>query len=74
MNNMPVVTNEVKLMLGLRRSTPSAPAAPGRFGAKDINDLNWNNLLRLTPAQNADGVPQNVPPILPGKNYLPEKS
>ncbi len=45
--NMPIVTNEVKLMLGLTTTDANAtapPAAPGRFGAKDVNDLNWNNL------------------------------
>ena len=46
MENMPVVTNEVKMMLGLGESNPATSAAqPGRFGAKDINDLTWNNLM-----------------------------
>ena len=46
MNNMPVVTNEVKSMLGLAdQSAPPNATEPGRFGAKDINDLSWNNLL-----------------------------
>src|SRR5687768_15970507 len=37
MNNMPVVTNEVKLMLNLPDANATPPAEPGRFGAKDIN-------------------------------------
>jgi len=42
--NMDAVTNEVKLMLD-----PSATAAeiegPVKFGAKDVSDLTWKNLL-----------------------------
>ncbi len=36
---MPVVTNEVKMMLGLAEANSATPTTPGRFGAKDINDL-----------------------------------
>src|SRR6185295_3999063 len=43
--NMPVVTREVKSMLGLSATESTAPAEPGRFGAKDITDLSWNLLL-----------------------------
>ncbi|HRG09799.1 MAG TPA: 4Fe-4S dicluster domain-containing protein [Cyclobacteriaceae bacterium] len=41
--NMPVVTREVKSMLGLETSTTAGE--PGRFGAKDVNDLAWTNLM-----------------------------
>jgi len=45
-NNMPVVTREVKSMLGLGTAdATTTPSEPGRFGAKDIQDLNWNNLM-----------------------------
>ncbi len=45
--NMDSVTNEVKLMLGMPVEADAAapPAEVGRFGAKDVNDLNWKNLM-----------------------------
>jgi hypothetical protein len=42
MTNMPVVTHEVKSMLGIADAVAteaSTAAEPGRFGAKDVNDL-----------------------------------
>ncbi|MFM7195858.1 MAG: Fe-S oxidoreductase, partial [Bacteroidota bacterium] len=44
LDNMPVVTAEVKSMLGLAPA-PAPAEAPGRFGARDINDLSRVNLL-----------------------------
>ena len=41
MDNMPEVTNEVNMMLGLTpEQANEAPAEIARFGAKDVNDLN----------------------------------
>jgi hypothetical protein len=40
MKNMPEVTNEVNMMLGIATETSQEPPAEiGRFGAKDVNDL-----------------------------------
>ena len=41
--NMQSVTNEVKAMLD--PSFTPEPAEAGRFGAKDVNDLSWVNLM-----------------------------
>ncbi len=41
--NMQSVTNEVKAMLD--PSFVPAETAPGKFGAKDVNDLSWVNLM-----------------------------
>jgi len=41
--NMQSVTNEVKAMLDPSFTPPEAEA--GRFGAKDVNDLSWVNLM-----------------------------
>ncbi|HRB79617.1 MAG TPA: Fe-S oxidoreductase, partial [Niabella sp.] len=44
MENMPAVQNEV-LYAMQPEMAPSEAAAPVRFGAKDISDLSWKNLL-----------------------------
>ena len=46
--NMQSVTNEVKLMLDPNAdpyASPTADAVPSRFGAKDVTDLTWKNLM-----------------------------
>lgn len=72
-NNMPVVTNEVKSMLGLSTNTPSAPAEPGRFGAKDINDLSWNNLMAAYSCTECGRCTAECPANLTGKKLSPRK-
>ena len=74
LNNMPVVTNEVKSMLGLadvNATTP--PAEPGRFGAKDINDLSWNNLLAAYSCTECGRCTSECPANLTGKKLSPRK-
>jgi heterodisulfide reductase subunit C len=71
-NNMPVVTNEVKSMLGLSEATPPA-AEPGRFGAKDINDLSWNNLMAAYACTECGRCTAECPANLTGKKLSPRK-
>jgi ferredoxin len=71
-NNMPVVTNEVKSMLGLAPA-PTAPAEPGRFGAKDINDLAWNNLMAAYSCTECGRCTSECPANLTGKKLSPRK-
>lgn len=71
-NNMPVVTNEVKSMLGLAPA-PTTPAEPGRFGAKDINDLGWNNLLAAYSCTECGRCTSECPANLTGKKLSPRK-
>jgi ferredoxin len=73
MNNMPVVTNEVKSMLGLSEATPAPPAEPGRFGAKDINDLSWNNLLAAYSCTECGRCTSECPANITGKKLSPRK-
>jgi heterodisulfide reductase subunit C len=73
MNNMPVVTNEVKSMLGLATELPAAPTEPGRFGAKDINDLPWNNLLAAYSCTECGRCTAECPANLTGKKLSPRK-
>lgn len=70
-NNMPVVTNEVKSMLGL----PSEVVAsePGRFGAKDVNDLSWTNLLAAYSCTECGRCTAECPANITGKKLSPRK-
>jgi ferredoxin len=72
MNIMPVVTNEVKLMLGITTENPPQ-SAPGRFGAKDINDLPWNNLLAAYSCTECGRCTSECPANLTGKKLSPRK-
>lgn len=72
MNNMPVVTNEVKSMLGLEGAI-AASGEPGRFGAKDINDLTWNNLLAAYSCTECGRCTAECPANLTGKKLSPRK-
>jgi ferredoxin len=71
--NMPVVTHEVKTMLGLAEATTAAPPAPGRFGAKDINDLSWNNLLAAYACTECGRCTSECPANITGKKLSPRK-
>lgn len=73
LNNMPVVTNEVKIMLGLGDAAASPPAEPGRFGAKDVHDLNWNNLLAAYTCTECGRCTSECPANLTGKKLSPRK-
>ena len=71
-NNMPVVTREVKSILGL--DTVAAPVGePSRFGAKDINDLSWNNLMAAYSCTECGRCTSECPANLTGKKLSPRK-
>jgi len=71
--NMPVVTNEVKSMLGLAAGATQSPTTPGRFGAKDVNDLNWNNLLAAYSCTECGRCTSECPANITGKKLSPRK-
>lgn len=73
MKNMPVVTNEVKVMLGLPDANTTSTTEPGRFGAKDINDLDWNNLLAAYSCTECGRCTAECPANLTGKKLSPRK-
>jgi len=73
MENMPVVTNEVKMMLGLGEAPPQPPSATGRFGAKDFNDLSWNNLLAAYSCTECGRCTSECPANITGKKLSPRK-
>jgi len=72
-NNMPVVTREVRSMLGLEAAAPQAPSEPGRFGAKDINDLQWNSLMAAYSCTECGRCTSECPANLSGKKLSPRK-
>jgi heterodisulfide reductase subunit C len=72
--NMPVVTNEVNMMLGLPTETPSdAPAEVGRFGAKDVNDLSWVNIMNAYSCTECGRCTSSCPANITGKKLSPRK-
>lgn len=74
MTNMPVVTNEVKSMLGLAdANTPANVTEPGRFGAKDVNDLAWNNLMAAYSCTECGRCTEQCPANITGKKLSPRK-
>jgi heterodisulfide reductase subunit C len=75
--NMPVVTREVKSMLGLPAETPefadSNIEEPARFGAKDVNDLNWKNLMDAYTCTECGRCTEQCPANKTGKLLSPRK-
>lgn len=74
MENMPVVTNEVRIMLGVATADNSAPPSePGRFGARDVNDLTRNNLLAAYTCTECGRCTAECPANITGKSLSPRK-
>ncbi|WP_026955156.1 4Fe-4S dicluster domain-containing protein [Algoriphagus vanfongensis] len=74
MANMPEVTNEVNMMLGIPSETSTDPPAEiGRFGAKDINDLSWVNVLNAYSCTECGRCTAECPANLTGKQLSPRK-
>lgn len=75
MKNMPEVTNEVNMMLGIptegNQDTP--PAEIGRFGAKDINDLTWVNVMNAYSCTECGRCTSECPANITGKKLSPRK-
>ncbi|MFM7857864.1 MAG: 4Fe-4S dicluster domain-containing protein [Flammeovirgaceae bacterium] len=72
-NNMPVVTKEVKTMLGLPIEATETPAEPGRFGAKDINDLTQTQLIAAYSCTECGRCTSECPANQTGKKLSPRK-
>ncbi|MFM8913987.1 MAG: 4Fe-4S dicluster domain-containing protein [Flammeovirgaceae bacterium] len=72
-NNMPVVTKEVKTMLGVPVEGIETPAEPGRFGAKDINDLTQTQLIAAYSCTECGRCTSECPANQTGKKLSPRK-
>lgn len=74
MKNMPEITREVNLMLGLPQEVgDDAGAVPERFGARDVNDLSWKNLLDAYSCTECGRCTSACPASLTGKKLSPRK-
>lgn len=71
--NMPEVTQEVNMMLGIAADSGAAPAEIGRFGAKDINDLSWINVLNAYSCTECGRCTAECPANQTGKKLSPRK-
>ena len=73
-SNMETVTNEVKIAMGLTEE-PEAGAADeiGTFGAKDVKDLTWKNLMDAYTCTECGRCTAVCPANITGKKLSPRK-
>lgn len=72
MKNMPAVQNEVRYAMQPETAPADAPP-PDRFGAKDIFDLSWKNLLDAYSCTECGRCTVACPANLTGKLLSPRK-
>jgi heterodisulfide reductase subunit C len=74
MENMPEIMHEVKSMLGMEvESTPSSEGEIPEFGAKDVFDLSWKNLLNAYTCTECGRCTAVCPANITGKKLSPRK-
>ena len=75
LTNMESVMNEVKLMMDPSAVPPPADpnAAPQRFGAKDVKDLTWKQLMDAYSCTECGRCTSSCPANLTGKILSPRK-
>lgn len=74
MTNMNEITSEVKMMLGMQVEGDNTPPPEGmRFGAKDVNDLTWKNLMDAYSCTECGRCTSECPANLTGKKLSPRK-
>jgi len=73
--NMDSVTKEVKIMLGLQPVDQEASPSEeiGRFGAKDVNDLSWKNIMDAFTCTECGRCTAECPANQTGKKLSPRK-
>lgn len=74
--NMESVTNEVKMMLDPNSdpyAVPTETSTPDRFGAKDIQDLNWVQLMNAYSCTECGRCTSQCPANQTGKLLSPRK-
>ena len=75
MKNMPEIQNEVLYMMQPELAPPAtdAPQAPQKFGAKDVADLSWKNLLDAYSCTECGRCTAACPANITGKKLSPRK-
>ena len=77
-DNLQSVTNEVKMMMDPNADPYATPvldhnATPAKFGASDIQDLNWVQLLNAYTCTECGRCTSSCPANLTGKKLSPRK-
>jgi heterodisulfide reductase subunit C len=73
MANMPEITKEVQIMLGMPAPETENTVVPERFGAKDITDLTWKNLMDAYSCTECGRCTSACPANITGKALSPRK-
>ena len=77
LDNLESVTNEVKLMMDPTADPYAAPAnpeaVPAKFGASDVQDLNWVQLLNAYTCTECGRCTSACPANITGKKLSPRK-
>ncbi|HPI55447.1 MAG TPA: (Fe-S)-binding protein, partial [Chitinophagaceae bacterium] len=73
MSNMPAIQQEVLYMMQPELAPSDATAAPVSFGAKDIFDLNWKNLMDAYSCTECGRCTSACPANQTGKKLSPRK-
>lgn len=71
--NMPEITREIKLMMNPSATSEPAPAEPVKFGAKDVFDLSWKNLMDAYSCTECGRCTAACPANQTGKKLSPRK-
>ncbi|MEZ4855879.1 MAG: 4Fe-4S dicluster domain-containing protein [Gelidibacter sp.] len=76
-NNLESVTNEVKMMMDPNvdpfAAQPESTEAPAKFGASDVQDLSWVNLLNAYTCTECGRCTSECPANQTGKKLSPRK-
>ncbi len=70
--NMKEIQNEVLYMMEPEKA-PTDPGEPQRFGAKDVTDLSWKNLLDAYSCTECGRCTDSCPANMTGKKLSPRK-
>ncbi|MEN8123186.1 MAG: (Fe-S)-binding protein [Bacteroidota bacterium] len=72
-NNMESVTNEVKIAMGIIEEDAASEEEIATFGAKDVRDLSWKNLMDAYTCTECGRCTAVCPANLTGKKLSPRK-
>ncbi|MFN8339157.1 MAG: (Fe-S)-binding protein [Saprospiraceae bacterium] len=73
-DNMPEIMNEVKSMLGMESdANDQASAELPEFGAKDVFDLSWRNIMNAYSCTECGRCTDQCPANITGKRLSPRK-
>jgi heterodisulfide reductase subunit C len=75
LSNMPSITREVKLLLSddANMATEEETSEEGTFGAKDVKDLTWKNLMDAYTCTECGRCTSVCPASITGKKLSPRK-